>query len=77
MVVNVIGSFALGSAAEIMDNNWIAEAEIRCFQVIGLLGSFSTFSAFSQDLLYLTVRGEFSVASIYVVPSVLFSITLV
>ena len=73
----MIGSFALGLAAEIIDNNWIAETEIQCCQVIGLLGSFSTFSGFSQDFLYLAVRGEFSVASIYVVLPVLFSITLV
>ena len=72
----MIGSFALGLAAEIIDDNWIAETKIQCCQVIGLLGSFSTFSGLSQDFLYLTVRGEFSDASIYVVLSVLFSITL-
>lgn len=74
LVVNVIGSFALGSLTKFMDYNWTVEPEMRSFLVIGVLGSFTTFSAFSQDVVFLITRGDFSIACLYILLSVLLSI---
>ena len=73
-VVNVTGSFTLGLLTEVMDYKWTVEPEMRSFLVIGVLGSFTTFSAFSQDVVFLIERGEFPLAFLYIVLSVLLSI---
>ena len=74
LVVNVVGSFALGSLTEIMDLNWASGQEMRSFLVVGVLGSFTTFSAFSQDAVLLIERGELSSAGLYIALSVALSI---
>ncbi len=75
LVVNVIGSFVLGSLIEIMDFKWIPGEEVRSFLVVGALGSFTTFSAFSQDVVFLMERGELSSAALYIALSVILSIS--
>ena len=74
LLVNVVGSFALGSLIEVMDLYWIPAQEMRSFLVVGLLGSFTTFSAFSQDVIFLMERGDLSSAGLYIIFSVVLSI---
>ena len=74
LVVNVVGSFSLGLLPEIMDLNWTLGQEMRSFLVVGVLGSFTTFSAFSQDVVFLMERGELSTAGLYIALSVILSI---
>ena len=69
--VNVIGSFAMGLAAvllmERVEGGW---ARFAPFVMTGLLGGFTTFSAFSRDALHLLERGRTGLAAVYVTGSV-------
>jgi CrcB protein len=58
-----------------MDFKWIPGEEVRSFLVVGALGSFTTFSAFSQDVVFLMERGELSSAALYIALSVILSIS--
>ena len=72
--MNVGGSFALGAAVELMALIWSPSEEIKAFFVVGLLGAFTTFSAFSLDVVVLLKREELFFAALYVVVSVVFSV---
>ena len=77
LFVNVVGSLAMGlligafAAMEPVSNN------MRLFLATGILGGFTTFSAFSLDALTLWERGAFGHAIAYVAASVLFSLAAV
>ena len=70
LIVNVVGCFAIGLLASAP----FARPEHRTGLVIGLLGGFTTFSAFSLDTAVLWERGDFLGAVLYVVGSVILSI---
>ena len=74
LIVNVAGSFALGVFIEISALVWSPSPELRAMIVIGLLGAFTTFSAFSLDVVTLMTRGDHGQAFLYVIASVVFSI---
>ncbi len=74
LFVNVLGSFALGSLIEIMALSWSPGQEMRSFLVIGVLGAFTTFSTFSQDVIFLIERGQMMSAGLYIALSVVLSI---
>jgi CrcB protein len=74
LFVNVIGSLAMGLLIGWLVKRTGTSTEIKLFLVTGLLGGFTTFSAFSLDAANLWERGELSLAFGYVVSSVLFSI---
>mgnify|MGYP001273834432 CR=1 FL=1 len=74
LIVNVVGSFFLGSLISLLGMTWSPSAEIRGFLIVGLLGSFTTFSAFSSDVLALLEQGEFLSASLYIIISIIFSV---
>lgn len=59
MIVNVVGSFAMGALVELMALSWNVSQEMRLFLVVGLLGSFTTFSTFSLDFYTLYTRQAF------------------
>jgi fluoride exporter len=75
-IVNVVGGFVMG-----LITGWLAfraEApltqELRLFLTTGILGGFTTFSAFSLDTVFLMERGDYGTAALYVVASVVLSI---
>jgi len=75
--VNVAGSFVIGLLA-----TWFAlriemDGLLRLFLATGLLGGFTTFSAFSLDAALLWERGATSTAALYVVGSVALSLIAV
>lgn len=72
--VNVIGSFVLGVLAATMAFNWSPSPELRTFLVVGMLGGFTTFSAFSLDVVLLMERGRLGMAAIYLVATLLLSV---
>ena len=74
IAVNVIGSFILGALVEVMALVWSPSEEMRVFLVVGLLGAFTTFSAFSLDTVVLLQRSELSLAAIYIAGSVVLSV---
>ena len=66
LVVNVVGSFAMGVLIELMARFWSASPEARAFLAVGVLGGFTTYSTFSHDAATLDRRG----AAVYVIASV-------
>lgn len=74
VVVNVLGSFAMGLIAEYFALKAQLPAEWRLFLTTGVLGGFTTFSAFSLDAALLYERGDLAGAALYVAASVVLSI---
>ena len=70
LIVNVLGSMILGALVEVMALSWSVGNDFRAFLVIGMLGSFTTFSAFSLDTIALFNRGDVLPASLYVAASI-------
>ncbi len=72
MVANVLGSFIMGVIVVVLARrDGMAYAP---FLMTGLLGGFTTFSAFSLDTVTLFERGDVGLAGLYVVLSVGFSL---
>lgn len=71
VVVNVVGSFAMGAVIETFALVWSPSETMRAMLVIGILGSFTTFSAFSLDIQALIMRGNYFLAGGYITGSVL------
>jgi CrcB protein len=76
LTVNVVGSLLMGLIA-----GWLAfrsgegwAQPLRLFLLTGILGGFTTFSAFSLDAALLWERGEPALAGTYVLGSVILSL---
>ena len=67
--VNIIGSFLMGVFVVFAHQKGLSTANL--FVMTGVLGGFTTFSAFSLDTLRLLEDGRVSAAIIYVMVSVL------
>jgi CrcB protein len=70
LLINVTGSFAMGLLA-----GWLARygeggESTRLLLGVGLLGGFTTFSAFSLEIANLAERGAAGMAALYAVTSV-------
>jgi CrcB protein len=74
LVVNILGSFVLGALVEILALTWSPTQEVRALMVVGVLGAFTTFSAFSLDVVLQLERGHLVGAAIYILSSVTFSV---
>ena len=74
IIVNVAGSLLLGVLIEALALRWNITAELRLFLVVGFLGAFTTFSAFSMDFVVLYERGRLDLCALYVSASVVLSI---
>ncbi|MCY6380837.1 fluoride efflux transporter CrcB [Hoeflea prorocentri] len=74
LTVNIVGSFIMGIFVEWLVRRSGVSNEVRLLVATGLLGGFTTFSAFSLDVAMLWERGAAMTASLYVAASVLLSI---
>ncbi|MCG8559797.1 MAG: fluoride efflux transporter CrcB [Hyphomicrobiales bacterium] len=74
LIVNVLGSLLMGLLIEFIALRLSASNEVRTFLATGVLGSFTTFSAFSLDFAVLMERKEHMAALFYLSASVTFSI---
>lgn len=72
LAVNVLGSFAMGLAFVLIAQKGMDRLAI--FAMTGILGGFTTFSAFSLDAFRLYERGDVGSAALYVVGSVVLSL---
>ena len=74
LFVNVVGGFLMGALIEALALRFEGSIELRTFLATGILGGFTTFSAFSMDAVLLMQRGETATAALYIGASVLLSI---
>jgi CrcB protein len=74
LIINVTGSLVMGLIAGYFALKGDASQQWRLFLTTGILGGYTTFSAFSLDAALLYERGEVSAAAIYVIASVALSI---
>ena len=72
--INIIGSFLIGYLVSLGYIKNFSESFIKYFLVIGLLGSFTTFSAFSYEVVDLFLSKKLFLGILYIISSVLFCI---
>jgi CrcB protein len=73
-IINVTGSTVMGLIAGYLTFKGGASQHWRLFLMTGVLGGYTTFSAFSLDTALLYERGEMGLALAYVLGSVVISI---
>lgn len=72
MLINIAGSLVMGLFIGLLARttpSW--QGDGRLFFAVGVLGGFTTFSSFSLDAISMIERGEWLLAAVYVVGSVL------
>ena len=74
MLVNIVGSFLMGLLAGYFTYRTGVPQSTRLFLTTGILGGFTTFSAFSLDAALLVERNFYWSAAAYVAGSVLLSL---
>ncbi|MEP7351173.1 MAG: CrcB family protein [Sphingorhabdus sp.] len=72
--VNVIGGFAMGVLAAWLLRGDIAAIPLRLFLGVGVLGGFTTFSAFSLEMAQMVQRGQGMLAGGYALASVILAL---
>jgi fluoride exporter len=73
-IINISGSTVMGLIAGYLAFKGEASQPWRLFLLTGILGGYTTFSAYSLDAALLYQRGELASAALYVVGSVVLSI---
>ena len=71
---NILGSFLLGILISWSMKDPLISENLRIFFQVGILGAFTTFSTFALEVFNMTEKGDYTVAMIYVVLSVILSI---
>jgi CrcB protein len=74
LIINVLGSLAMGLIAEYFALKIGLPQRWRLFLTTGILGGFTTFSTFSLEAALLYERGAATTAAIYVIGSVVLGI---
>lgn len=77
LAVNIVGSLAIGVFAELIARRFDGSPELRMFVVTGILGGFTTFSAFSLEVSTMMERGDHMTAAAYVLLSLVISVAAV
>jgi len=75
LAVNVLGSFAMGVLVVVLSHK--GGMRLAPFLMTGVLGGFTTFSAFSLDVITIWDRGEPGLAAVYVLGSVILSLVAI
>jgi len=74
-LINIVGSIAMGVLVGVLARTTPQyQNEIRLFVAVGIFGGFTTFSSFSLDAITLMERGDYLLATVYIVGSVLLSL---
>ncbi len=61
--VNILGCFVIGLVLGLTERGSFTAGEVRSFVVVGILGGFTTFSAFSYESIRLLQEGAFGPAA--------------
>ena len=73
-LVNVTGCLAIGILGGLAVKHELLSPDARIFLFTGILGGFTTFSAFGLETFHLLRRGEMAIAAAYVALSVIVGI---
>lgn len=73
-IVNILGSFLMGVLAIAFLSRGEGDQSLRLFLATGVLGGFTTFSAFSLEAALMWEKADWSSLAIYVFGSVLLSV---
>ena len=71
LAINVLGSFAMGILFVLIVEKAAMPSEMRSLLMIGFLGAFTTFSAFSLDALGLWQNGHVFMSLVYMLATVI------
>lgn len=74
LIVNVVGCFLMGLLIELGALKFSMSSEMRTFLATGVLGGFTTFSAFALDFAFLYERKEHLASWAYLGASVILSV---
>lgn len=77
LAVNIVGSMLIGMFAELIMTKFSASEGLRLLLVTGFLGGYTTFSAFSWDIIMMVNRGDGLWALVYIAASILISLMAV
>lgn len=70
LIINILGCFLIGALTEILAMYWNSSINMRHFLIQGVLGGFTTFSAFALEFGLLYEKGETLLAFTYAFLSV-------
>ena len=74
LLINISGSLLIGVLVAILLERLPDTTALRVFLITGILGGFTTFSAFSFEVVELIERAEVTYALLYVTGSVVLSV---
>jgi fluoride exporter len=77
LAVNVVGCVLVGFLAELADQRSLISDETRGFLIVGILGGFTTFSAFGNETMNLLRSGELWLAGANIIGHMLLSLIAV
>ncbi len=71
-IVNLIGCILIGIIMSAFEGRFLANPSLRTFLAIGILGGFTTFSAFSYETVSMMYRADYLYATANIFLSVFF-----
>ncbi len=74
LTVNLIGGLLMGALVGVLARATMPQEDVRLLLAVGVLGGFTTFSAFSLDVVTLLQRGDWALALGYALVSVVGSV---
>ena len=77
LAVNLSGCFIIGFLSQLAESRGVLTAESRTFVFIGILGGFTTFSAFGNETINLWREGQNTLAMANVAAHILLGLGLV
>ena len=77
LLVNILGCLAIGFLSAAFASRWLLREEFRIALIIGLIGGFTTFSAFGMETFAMLNDGQRLRAGVNVLLSVVFGLMAV
>lgn len=75
-IINLLGGLLMGVLAAVVMRAPLENEPLRLFLGVGVLGGFTTFSAFSLETFEMLARGDYAMAGAYAVSSVAGSVLM-